>query len=123
VAVMRVVDCFVCVSNARNQLELLEIEREIVGLGKMAYSLPGILREVVRRHECACNALVETRPAVVRCVYDRVLEATRVLEVEVQLAGARVVCLSGAGADVGLELVEAVGDDLEGKWSVSIQFD
>ena len=45
-------------------------------------------------------------------VDDGVLEAAGVLEVQVQLAGLGAVGLHGAGADVGLEFVEAVGDNL-----------
>ena len=82
------------------------------GRGGVSYSLARVLGKVVARHERARHALVETRPAVVRGVNDGVLEATRILEVEVQLALLGVVGLLGPGADVGLELVEAVGDDL-----------
>ena len=74
--------------------------------------LAGILREVVARYKVTGDALVETRPSVVRGGHDGVLEAARVLEVQVQLAGARVLLGGDAGADVGLELIEAVGDDL-----------
>lgn len=49
---------------------------------------------------------------MVGCVYDGVLETAWVLEVEVELAVFAAVGGDGAGADVGLELVEAVGDDL-----------
>jgi hypothetical protein len=51
---------------------------------------------------------------VVSGVYDSVLEASRILKVEVELAVLGVVGGFGAGADVRLELVEAVGDDLAG---------
>lgn len=43
---------------------------------------------------------------------DGILEATWILEVEVELAGAGVLLCGDAGADVGLELVESVGYDL-----------
>jgi hypothetical protein len=49
---------------------------------------------------------------VVGSVDDGVLEAAGVLEVQVQLAGLGSFGSCGAGADVRLELVEAVGDDL-----------
>jgi hypothetical protein len=49
---------------------------------------------------------------VVGRVDDGVLEAARVLEVQVQLAGFGMVGLQGAGTNVRLELVEAIGDDL-----------
>lgn len=80
--------------------------------GGAAYSLASILGEEVRRDESAGDALIQARPAVVGRVDDGVLEAARVLEVEVQLAVLGVVGGLGARADVGLELVEAVGDDL-----------
>jgi hypothetical protein len=82
------------------------------GLGWETYSLAGVLREVVGGNELACDALVETRPAVVCSIYDGVLETAGVLEVQVELASLGSVGLDGAGANVGLELVEAVGDDL-----------
>jgi hypothetical protein len=41
-----------------------------------------------------------------------VLETTGVLEVQVQLAVLAAVGGGGAGADVGLELIEAVSNDL-----------
>lgn len=44
--------------------------------------------------------------------HDGVLEAAGVLEVQVELTGARVVLGGDSGTDVGLELVEAVGNDL-----------
>lgn len=78
--------------------------------------LARVLAEVVRRDEAACYAFVQPRPPVVRCVYHGVLEATRVLEVEVQLAVFGAVGGSRAGPDVGLEFVEAVGYHL---WGVS----
>lgn len=75
-------------------------------------SLAGILGEVVAGDKVAGDALVKTRPAMVGCGHDGVLEATWVLQVQVQLAGTRVVLGGDTGADVGLELVESVGDDL-----------
>jgi hypothetical protein len=49
---------------------------------------------------------------VVCRVDDGILEAARVLEVQVQLARFRMVGLQGAGTNVRLELVEAVGNNL-----------
>jgi hypothetical protein len=48
--------------------------------------LAGILGEVVGCDEASGYAFVETRPSVVGGIYDGVLEASRVLEVEVELA-------------------------------------
>lgn len=45
-------------------------------------------------------------------VDDGVLETSGVFEVQVQLAVLAAVSGGGAGADVGLELIEAVSDDL-----------
>jgi hypothetical protein len=74
--------------------------------------LAGVLAEVVGRDEVSGYAFVEARPPVVGCVYDGVLETAGVLEVEVQLAVLGAVGGGGAWADVCLELVEAVSDDL-----------
>ena len=71
-----------------------------------------VLREVVRRYEAAGYAFVEPRPPMVGCVHDGVLEAARVLEVQVQLAVFGTVRGSRTRSDVGLEGVEAVGYDL-----------
>lgn len=86
--------------------------RTFCEIGKLRIGL------VARRISRACvrtvtgDSLVHARPAVVGGGHNGVLEATRVLEVQVELAGAGVVLGGDAGADVGLELVEAVGDDL-----------
>jgi len=48
--------------------------------------LAGVLREVVGRDEGSGYAFVEARPAVVGGVYDGVLEAAGVLQVQVELA-------------------------------------
>lgn len=74
--------------------------------------LSGILREEVARHEVPFDTLVEACPSVVGSGDDGVLEAAGVLEVQVKLAGAGVVLLADVGTNVGLELVETVGDDL-----------
>ena len=55
---------------------------------------------------------VETSPAVVGGVDDGVLEATGVLEVQVDLAVLGLLGGLDAWADVGLELIETIGDDL-----------
>jgi hypothetical protein len=52
---------------------------------------------------------------VVRAVHNGELEAARVLEVQVELAVLGLLGRVVAGSDVGLELVEAEGDDLAGK--------
>jgi hypothetical protein len=78
------------------------------GRGRLA----SILREEITGYKGGVDSLVQTRPAVVRCGYDGVLEAARVLEVQVELAGARVVLGGDTRADIGLELVEPIGDDL-----------
>jgi hypothetical protein len=54
--------------------------------------LAGILGEVVGCDEASGHAFVETRPSVVGGIYDGVLEASRVLEVEVELAVLATVC-------------------------------
>jgi hypothetical protein len=51
---------------------------------------------------------------VVGGIYDRILEASGILKVEVELAVLGVVGGFGARADVSLELIETVGDDLMG---------
>ena len=78
----------------------------------MAYGLSSVLGEVVRGDEVTGHALVQTSPAVVGRVDNGVLETAGVLEVQVELAVLGAVCGGGAGADVGLELIEAVGNDL-----------
>jgi hypothetical protein len=74
--------------------------------------LAGVLAEVVGRDEVSGYAFVETSPPVVGSIHDGVLETARVLEVEVQLAVFGAVGGGRARADVCLELVEAVSDDL-----------
>jgi hypothetical protein len=76
------------------------------------HRLSSFLGEVIGRDEASSHAFVKTRPTVVGSVYDRVLETTRILEVQVQLAVLGAVCGSGARADIGLELIEAVSNDL-----------
>jgi hypothetical protein len=83
--------------------------------GKFSYSGAGVLGEVVRGDEAACHALVEACPAVVGRVHNGVLEAAGVLEVQVQLAVLGLVGRGDTGADVRLELIEAVSNDL---WSM-----
>lgn len=92
----------------------LAVEERAAAHSRHARRLRGacVLREVVARDEGPGYAVIEARPAVVGCVDDGVLEAARVLEVEVELAVFGVVGGGGARADVGLELVEAVGYDL-----------
>jgi hypothetical protein len=80
--------------------------------GTGTYGLAGVLGEVVGRDEVSCHAVVETRVAVVGGVHDGVLEAAGVNEVQVELAVLGLVGGVGAGADVRLELIEAVGNDL-----------
>jgi len=68
--------------------------------------------EVVGRVEGARDALVELGEAVIGAVGDGEAEAGRVPQAQVQLAVLGAVLDAGAGADVGLEAVEAEGDDL-----------
>jgi hypothetical protein len=70
------------------------------------------LAEVVGAIEGARDARVQLRVAVVGAVDHGELEPTRVLEVQVELAVLGLLGRVVAGADVGLELVEAKGDDL-----------
>lgn len=72
----------------------------------------GRLAEVVGRVESASDTGVELGVAVVRAVDDGELEATGVLEVQVELAVLGLVGRVEAGSDVSLELIEAEGDDL-----------
>jgi len=76
------------------------------------YGLRSILGEVVAGDEVASDTLIQTSPAVVGGRDDGVLETTRVLEVQVQLAVLGLLARGDAGADVGLELIETVGDNL-----------
>jgi hypothetical protein len=62
------------------------------GLHARSLRLAGILGEVVGCDEASGYTLVETRPSVVGGIYDGVLEASRVLEVEVELAVLAAVC-------------------------------
>jgi hypothetical protein len=84
----------------------------LVSQGSRTYGLAGVLREVVGRDEVSCHAVVKPRVAVVGGVHDGVLEAAGVNEVQVELAVLGLVGGVGAGADVRLELIEAVGNDL-----------
>ena len=68
-----------------------------------AYGLASILREVVAGEELAGHASVHAGPAVVRSFNNGILEATRVLQVQMKLTVLGVICLSGAWADVCLE--------------------
>jgi hypothetical protein len=86
----------------------------LMGGEEGTHGLAGVLREVVRRDEAPSHTCVEARPPVVSRVHDGVLEAARVLEVEVELAVLGAVGGDGAGTGVGLELIEAVSDDLFG---------
>jgi hypothetical protein len=91
---------------------------------RWTYSLSGFLGEVVGGEESAGDAGVETGEAVVGGVDNGILEATRVLQVQVELAVLGVVGGLSARANVGLELVETVGDDLftvsfSNKWARS----
>jgi hypothetical protein len=72
----------------------------------------GILAEVVGTVEGAQDARFELRVAVVRAVYHGELESSGVLEVQVQLAVARLGGRVVAGPNVGLETVKAKRDDL-----------
>lgn len=76
------------------------------------YGLAGILGEVVCRDEATSDAFVKTSPAVVGGLDHGILEAAWVLEVQVKLAVLAAVCGCGARANVGLELIEAISNDL-----------
>jgi hypothetical protein len=71
-----------------------------------------VLAEEICAGELAGNALVELCPAVVDAAEDGELVTTGVLEVQVQLAVLVAVGAGVGGADVGLEAIEAEGDDL-----------
>ena len=73
------------------------------------------MAEVVGRDEASGDALIKASPAVVGGVDDGVLEASRVLQVEVKLAVLGAVGGAGAGTDVGLKGVEAVGYNLKNR--------
>jgi hypothetical protein len=74
----------------------------------VTYGGSGILAEVVRRDEASRHSVVQTCPAVVGSIHNGVLETTRVREVQVQLAVLGFIRGFGAGANVRLELVEAI---------------
>lgn len=76
------------------------------------YCSASILGEVVRRDEAACYAGVHACPSVICGGDDGILEAARVVEGQVKLAVLAVVGWGGVRADVSLERVEAVCDDL-----------
>ena len=80
------------------------------GLGRGGVA--GRLAEVVGRVEGAGHAALELSVAVVRAVDDGELEAAGVLEVQVELAVLGLLGRVVAGSDVGLEAVEAEGNDL-----------
>lgn len=75
-------------------------------------SLGSILGEVVGRDEASGDTGIKTGETVVGSIYDGVLEATGILQVQVELAVLGVVGGLGAGTNVCLELVETVGNDL-----------
>jgi hypothetical protein len=85
-----------------------------VELGGRSYGSTSILGEVVGGDEATGHTIVQTSPAVVGGVDNGVLEAAGVLEVEVQLAVLGLVGRGNAGANVRLELIEAVSNDLWG---------
>lgn len=68
--------------------------------------------EVVGGEEGTGDAGVETSETVVGGVDNGILEAAGILQVQVKLAVLGVVRGLGAGADVGLEGIETIGDDL-----------
>lgn len=72
----------------------------------------GVAREEVGRQKVALDVLLEEREAVVDRIDDGEGEARRVVELDVQLAVLRVFREGGVRADVGLEAVEADGEDL-----------
>jgi hypothetical protein len=76
------------------------------------YGLLSVLGEEVGGDEGALHALVEAGPAVVGSVNDGILEATGVLEVQVESAVLGLVGTRVAGTNEGLELIETIGDDL-----------
>lgn len=72
-----------------------------------------ILREVVRREEGAGDVSVELGVTMVGTVDDSELEAARVVETQMELAVQSVFGHRCAGSNVGLEVIEAEGDDLQ----------
>jgi hypothetical protein len=78
----------------------------------VAYGLSSVLGEVVGRDEAAGDTLVETSPSVVGGVDNGVLEAAGIGEVQVKLAVLAFVCSTGARANVGLECIESISNDL-----------
>jgi hypothetical protein len=73
--------------------------------------LRSILGEVVGCDERSGNAGVQACEAVVCCVNNSVLEASRVLQVQMKLAVLGMIRSLCSRANVGLELIEAVRDD------------
>lgn len=82
-----------------------------LGVG-VTYGLAGILREVVGGDEAAGDAIVHACPAVVGGVDNGVLEAAGVLEVQVELAVLGLLRRGDGRANVRLELIEAISNDL-----------
>lgn len=83
-------------------------------MGGRTYSLASILGEVVGRDEAPSHTVIQTRPAVVGGIDNGVLEAAGVLEVQVELAVLGLLRRGDAGANVRLELIEAISNDLCG---------
>lgn len=71
-----------------------------------------VLGKVVSGDEATSHTVIKTSPAVVGRVDNSVLEATGVSKVQVQLAVLALVGGGSARANVRLELVEAISDDL-----------
>jgi len=61
------------------------------------------LREEVSGQEVSCNTSIKTCIAVVGSIYNGILEASWILEIQVDLASLRLVGLGGLGTNVGLE--------------------
>lgn len=78
---------------------------------RRTYRLAGFLREEVGSQESASDAGVQTSEAVVRGLENGILEASGIGEVQMQRACLGVLGAVGAGTDVGLEEIKAVGDD------------
>lgn len=81
------------------------------GKNRTTHCLGSILREEVGGQESSSDALIQASKAVVGSLDDGVLEATGVLKVQVDSAVLGAVCGGGARTNVGLECIEAVGDD------------
>lgn len=69
----------------------------------------GRLGEEISGQECPSDAGVKLRVAVVNGIDDRILKATRIVELQMEGAIFGVVLDAGPGADVRLEGVEAQG--------------